>query len=300
MEIATLKLFLDVMHHRSFTEVAKHQGVAPSSISRSIAGLESELGVRLFQRSTRKLEPTEAGLAYFERIAPVVSELEAAEQIAQDVKETPKGTLRVTVPTVYGQRHIVPLLPALQERYPELSIELVMSDAYLDLISERIDLAVRLGTLSDSSLIARQLRTMRFHICASPAYLERQGRPDAPDDIRDHQCLLFPRTGYNMNWLFKDDNDAIVEIPVNGQTLITNSEAIRQCALAGMGLALLPDWLIEEDLESGKLVGLLDSYTVSATDFKSAVWVLRPSRTYVPLKVRVFEDYLFRTAGPKR
>lgn len=292
MDIASLKLFVEVMRRRSFTEVAGIERVAPSSVSRAIAALEAELGIRLFQRSTRKLEPTEAGQLYFERILPLMDELEAAREMAADVVEEPRGRLRVTAPIVFGQMYLVPVLARMHQQYPGLSIELLLSDAYVDLIGERIDVAIRMGSLRDSSYIARPVRKIRFFICASPDYLERHGRPTAPRELTGHECLLFPRQGQALNWLFKDQVGVIEEIPIDGRCLITNSEAIRQCALSGMGLALLPDWLVTEDLRSGALLSLFDDYEVSATDFDSAIWILQPSREYVPLKARVFIDNL--------
>lgn len=295
MEMDALKLFVEVMRQGSFAEVARARGAAPSSVSRAIAGLEHELGIRLFQRSTRKLEPTEAGAVYFERVASIVSELDAARQVAADVTEEPTGVLRVTAPAVFSQLYIVPLLPTLSTRYPALSVELLLTDAYLDLIEERIDVAIRLGSLQDSSYVATRLRTNRFRICASPAYLERRGTPSSPRALMDHNCLLFPRRGYNLNWLFKDADGNIANVPITGNCLVTSSEAIRQCALAGMGLALLPEWLVDEDIRSGLLVNLFAEYAVTATDYDSAVWLLYPSREYMPLKTRIFMDHLLES-----
>jgi DNA-binding transcriptional LysR family regulator len=160
MEIATLKLLIEVMRLGSFSEVAKTERVAPSSVSRAIAGLESELGFRLFQRSTRKLQPTEAGQLYFERISSLVDELEMAKDIATDINQEPRGRLRVTAPTVFGQTYLVPLLPELHTNYPALMIELLLDDRYVDLIEERIDVAIRLGSLPDSNFIATRLQEM--------------------------------------------------------------------------------------------------------------------------------------------
>lgn len=294
MDIEALKLFVDVMRHGSFADVARARGIAPSSISRAVAGLEAELGVKLFQRNTRKLEPTEAAVAYFERIGPVVAEIETAGLIAIDMSDEPKGTLRVTAPTVFGQSTIVPLLPELMGACPQLSIELLLTDAILDLVEERIDVAVRLGTLKDSSYVAKQLAKMAFRVCASPAYLERHGTPGSPHEITEHVCLLFPRPGYSLDWLFRDKDGVVTRISTHGRCLITNSGAIRQCAIAGMGLTLLPDWLVDADIAAGRLVGLFSEYVVTATDYQSAVWVLCPSREYLPLKTRVFIDFLVR------
>jgi DNA-binding transcriptional LysR family regulator len=297
MELETLNLFVEVMRHRSFADVARARGIAPSSISRAIAGLEKELGIRLFQRSTRKLEPTEAGMLYFERINPVVNEIETARQIASDYTEEPKGTLRVTTGTVYGQTAIVPLMPELAKSFPKLSIELLLTDGYLDLVEERIDVAIRLGSLKDSSYIAKRLANMVFHVCASPEYLEHSGIPQTPEEIGEHDCLLFPRSGYDFDWLFKDGSGIITRIPIKGKYLFTNSEAIKQCAIAGMGPTLLPGWLINDAVSTGKLVKLFPDYVVTATDYESAIWILYPSREYQPLKCRVFIDFIHQRLG---
>lgn len=292
MEIETLEIFLHVMRQRNFTDVARARNLAPSSVSRTITALEKEIGIKLFQRSTRRLEPTEAGNVYFERIQPILDELLSAREIAADLIEEPKGTLRVTASTVYGEMYIVPLLPELADKYPLLSIELMLTDAYIDLIEERIDVAVRLGALQDSSYIARQIKTLDFYVCASPEYIAQHGRPNAPDEIKNHNCLLFPRAGHNLNWLFKKKKGVATEVPISGRCLVTNSQAIKQCAVAGMGLALLPDWLAGDAVQSGLLVRLFDEFAVTATDFNGAIWLLYPSRDYVPIKTRVFMNHL--------
>lgn len=297
MELEALEIFLDVMRQRNFTDVARARDVATSSISRTIGALEHELGFRLFQRSTRKLEPTEAGQLYFTRIEPLLDELLAARQIAADLTEQPRGSLRVTASTVYGEMYIVPLLPGLAEKHPALSIELLLTDAYVDLIEERIDVAIRLGTLKDSSYVARQIQRLEFHICASPDYLLKHGRPDSPQQLSEHNCLLFPRPGYNLNWSFRDNTGSVTEVPISGNCLITHSRSIKHCALAGMGLALLPTWLVQEDIRSGALVRVFDAYEVTATDYAGSVWALYPSREYIPLKTRAFIDHFIASVA---
>lgn len=297
MEIETLKLFVEVMRYRSFTQVAETRGMAPSSVSRAIGRLEEELGIRLFQRNPRNLEATDAGQVYYQRVEPMVEALESARQMAVDVSAEPQGTLRVTAPPVYGERYLVPLLPQIQQRYPKLEVQLLLSDSFLDLITQRIDVAIRLGVLEDSGYVARRLRSMKFHVCASPHYLERNGRPRVPEDISDHECLIFPRAGDNTSWFCADSSGGMVEIPIRGKFLITNSAAVRQCALADMGIALLPDWLVHADIESGALVSLFDNLSVTATQQESAVWVLQPSSQYQPLKARMIVDLLFENLG---
>ena len=195
------------------------------------------------------------------------------------------------------QQQIVPLLPQLAKLYPDLSIELILTDSYLDLIEERIDVAIRLGTLQDSSYMVKHLQKMKFYICASPDYLNKHGQPQTPQAIANHNCLLFPRARYNLDWLFKDGIGKITEVKIRGKYLLTNSLAIKQCAIAGMGLALLPDWLVDSDLKSGTLVRLLAEYDVTATNFDSSIWLLYPSRAYIPVKTKVFIDYIFDNLG---
>jgi len=292
MDISVLQLFVEVMRQRSFAAVARDRNLDPSSVSRAIAGLEEELGVRLFQRTTRQLSPTEAGIAYFERIEPLVEEMQQAIAIATDISGQPKGVLRITTSTSFGKKCVVPLLPAFQAKYSDLTVDLLLTDAVVDLVAERIDLAIRLGLFSDSTLIAQQLMRTYYFVCASPQYLKKCGQLKKPSDLENHNCLLFPLEGFRSRWIFRDRNDDESEILVQGRTTISNAIALQQCAIAGMGLALLPNWLIDEDLQTGSLINVFPDYDVTATDFSTAAWLIYPSRAYVPLKVRVFIDFL--------
>ncbi|NEQ45984.1 MAG: LysR family transcriptional regulator [Leptolyngbya sp. SIOISBB] len=292
MEISTLQIFVEVMRQGSFTAVARDRNLDPSSISRTIAGLEKELGLRLFQRTTRRLSPTEAGTTYFERVGPLVEELQQAIEIATDVSGQPRGTLRVTASVSFGQRCLVPLLPQFRQQYPDLAIELLLTDAVLDLFAERIDVAIRLGILADSSLIAQRLMPTDYRVCASPHYLSQSGQLATPSDIARHACLRFPLAGFRSRWLFQDQAGKLAEIPVTGSIVISNALALQQCAIAGLGLALLPNWLIDAELQAGTLIDVFPDYQVTATEFNTAAWLVFPSRAYMPLKVRAFLDFL--------
>lgn len=287
-----LQLFVEVMRQGSFAAVARDRDLDPSSVSRAIAGLEEELGIRLFQRTTRQLSPTEAGIAYFERIEPLVEAMQQAIAIATDISGQPKGVLRMTTSTSFGKRCVVPLLPDFQMTYPDLAVDLLLTDAVVDLIAERVDVAIRLGLLSDSTLIAEQLMRTYYSVCASPKYLEQYGQLKRPGDLENHNCLLFPLEGFRSRWIFRDRNGDESEVLVQGRTTISNAIALQQCAIAGMGLALLPNWLIDEDLRAGSLINVFPDYDVTATNFSTAAWLIYPSRAYVPLKVRVFVDFL--------
>jgi len=291
MDVANLYLFSEVMRQRSFSAVAKVRGIAPSSVSRTIRTLEEEVGIRLFHRTTRQVMPTEAGLRYFERITSVLEELELAQQLASDHNSLPQGTLKITAPRVFGELYLIPLLPKFNQYYPDVSFEIVLSDDFTDLVQEGIDVAIRAGKLQDSNYIARKLLPMDFFITASPNYLEKMGTPIKPEHISQHSCLVFPRAGHNPNWLFKAD-DKIEEVAVKANILVTQSSAIKQLTLAGMGLSLLPGWLVSNDIASGKLVHLFSDQQVTATNYDSAVWLLYPSREYLPLKVKVFNEFI--------
>ncbi|NER83629.1 MAG: LysR family transcriptional regulator, partial [Leptolyngbya sp. SIO1D8] len=254
-----------------------------------------ELGIRLFQRTTRRLSPTEAGTAYFERVEPLIEEMQQAIDRAIDISGRPQGTLRVTASVSFGQRCILPVLSDFQAKYPDLTVDLCLTDVVVDLFAERIDLAIRLGLLQDSTLIAQKLMDTNYQVCASPEYLQRKGHPKHPTDITHHNCLRFPLTGFRSKWIFKTAEGAIREVPVNGHTIISNAIALQQCAIAGMGLVLLPHWLTDEELKEGKLVNVFPNYEVTATDFNTAAWLVYPSRSYIPVKVRVFIEFLKRS-----
>ncbi|MBE9003997.1 LysR family transcriptional regulator [Fortiea sp. LEGE XX443] len=292
MDLSVLQIFVEVMRQGSFASAARDRNIDPSSISRAIASLESELGVRLFQRTTRQLSPTEAGIAYFERVEPLVEEMQQAINLVADIAGHPKGTLRVTASVSFGLKCIVPLLSQFDTMYPELTVDLLLTDAVVDLLAERIDVAICLGILADSTLIAQQLMVTRYSVCASPGYLKRWSQPKRPTDLAQHNCLLFPLSGFRSRWIFKDVNGEISETSVHGRTIISSAIALQECAIAGMGLALLPHWLIGEDLYTGKLVNVFPDYEVTATNFNTAAWLVYPSRAYVALKVRVFIDFL--------
>jgi DNA-binding transcriptional LysR family regulator len=292
MELSVLQTFVNVVKQGSFAAVAREQNVDPSSVSRAIAGLEEELGIRLLQRTTRQLSPTEAGMAYYQRIEPLVEEMQQAIEVAVDISGKPKGTLRITASVSFGLKCIVPVLPDFRSMYSDLTVDLLLTDANVDLLTERIDLAIRLGLLADSTLIVQQLMQTHYCVCASPQYLRQWGHPKSPGEIEQHNCLLFPLSGFRSRWRFKNSNQEETEVFVQGNTIISNAIALQQCAIAGMGLALLPNWLINNDLRDGMLVNVFPDYAVTATEFSTAAWLVYPSRAYVPLKVRVLIDFL--------
>jgi DNA-binding transcriptional LysR family regulator len=223
---------------------------------------------------------------------PIIDEMDRVGQEARDIVAEPAGRLRVTASVSFGHTVLVPLLPRLRSAYPDLSIDLILTDAVLDLINEKIDVALRLGPRIDTGLIGTQLMRTRYHVCASPGYLKSAPKLRAPPDLSDHGCVLFPYPGYRSQWRFRARNGEVTEVPVNGAITISNALALQRAALDGLGPVLLADWLIRKDLQHGKLVDVLPKYEATATDFDTAAWVLYPSRAYVPRKVRAFIDLL--------
>lgn len=297
MDFENLRIFVEVARRGSFAAVARDRNTDPSSVSRAVATLEQELGTRLLQRSTRRMSLTEAGNLFFSRTEALVEELDHARDEVREASVRPVGTLRLTASVSFGHMSLLPLLPKFRALYPALKLELLFTDTNLDLVSERVDLAIRLGTSLDTSLVGVKLFNTRYRVCASPAYLAR-GKPlRVPQDLNHHKCLVFNLPEFRALWLFRDAGGTVSEVPIDGDVVISSGLALRECALAGMGPTLLPNWLTEEDLAEGRLIDPFPNYRVSATNFDTAVWLLYPSRTYLPNKVRVMIDFLKQHLG---
>lgn len=299
MEIEQLETFAAVYRAGGFAPVARERNLAPSSISRAIAGLEEALEVRLFQRSTRKLEPTDAGEAFYRRILPLIEEFAAAQAEARDRAKGPAGRLRVTASVSYGQLCIVPRLAAFRARYPDIQLDLLLSDAALDILAERIDLAVRHGPLADSSLVASRLMPVRYRVVASPDYLAKAAPIRTPADIAEHPCIAFSFEDYRSLWRFRRaSNVQPEEVAVAPALTLSNAAAIRLCARQGLGLALMADWTVRDDLASGALAEVLPDYEAAGPSFDSAIWLVLPSRRFLPAKTRAFADFLRHVPDP--
>lgn len=292
MEIKALELFAAVARRGSFAAVAKDFDVNPSSISRAISELEAELGLRLLQRTTRSMALTEAGDLYLNRIEPLLQELSQARDAASQISGTPHGLLRVTASVTFGQMRILPLLPAFRARFPDIRMEFVFTDENIDLVSERIDVAVRLGPVVEGDLIAAKLMDTRYRVVASPTYLSTRPSLKVPADLQQHRVLLFTLRAFRSNWLFRDEQGREESVPIAGDLTLAPAGSLLSAALLGLGPAMLPNWLVDEGIASGHLVDLFPRHRVTATTFETAAWLVYPSRSYLPSKVRVFADFL--------
>lgn len=295
MDIASIHLFVAVVQHGSFAAVARAQRVAPSSVSRTIADLEGELGVRLFQRTTRRLSLTEAGERYLARVAPLLEELERAQNEARDLSTMPRGTLRVATPSPFAQVHLSRWLPRFLAAEPDIDVELVLDARYTDLVSERIDVAIRLGQVESLEVIARKLRPMPRAVVASPERLA--GRTLKPAALAREPCLVFPHETSSDTWKFRDARGNVRQVRPKARVTAPDGIVLRELASKGVGFALLPVWLCAGELATGELVDAFPRHDVTATEFDAGIWVVYPSRAYVPLKVRAFADFIASELG---
>lgn len=300
MSLEGIRAFVDAVSLGSFAAVARARRVAPSSVSRLVRELEDELEVRLFHRTTRTLSLTEAGQAYLNRVRPLLDELAQARDLARDLGEQPRGTLRVAVADTFAQLHLARWLPEFLAAHPELRVELALGARYTDLVSEQIDVAIRLGPAAPTSAIAKKLGPMRRVVVASPARLAGRARL-RPEVLVEEPCLVFPHEGRGATWRFRDRQGNVREIVPNARVTAPDGVVLRSLALDGEGFALLPRWLCADELRAGTLVDAFPTYDVTATDFDATISLLYASRSYLPIKVRVFVDFLaarFRDGAP--
>lgn len=291
MEIQALRTVLIVAQHGSLAGAARSLDLDASTVSRIVANVERELGLRLFQRSTRRLSITEEGEAYLRRIAPLVEELEAACEASRSHRLSPQGTLRLTASVAFAHECIVPLLPALQATYPAISVDLLATDANVDLLADGVDLAIRLAAAPEGDLISTKLMPTRYRVVAAPAFVAQHGPVAHPRDLADLPCVRFSLPEFRDRWRFRQGDEPAFETPVGGKTLISNALSLRQAVRHGMGPGLLADWLVRRDLHEGRLVDLFPAFACAATSFDTGAYALYPSRTYLPQKVRVALDF---------
>lgn len=287
--LAAIRLFVRALELGSFSKAAVDCGAKVSSVSRAVAALEADLGVALFNRSTRRLNPTEAGGDFYERAVRILAEVEDARQQTAALNGRPQGLLKVNLPGAFGRRHVVPLLPGFLAAYPDIRIEATLTDATVNLIEVGADVAIRIGALPDSALVAKKLAPHRRVLCASPAYLAGR-EPASPTEVAAENCLGFALQPSD-RWFFERDGER-VEVAVKGSFKANDSEALLDVALAGLGVALLPTWLAGEALRAGQLVRLLPDWTAGLAPGDRAIWGVYPPKKILSPKVRVFLDHI--------
>ena len=281
-------VFAQVVDSRSFSAAAARLGLSKSAVSKQIAKLEDRLGARLLNRTTRTLSPTDAGLEFYERCTRVAREVEEAERAITHLSAEPRGLLRLNAPASFGREYLAPLVPEMLARWPELRIEALFEDRFVDVVGEGFDLVVRITRLQDSSLVARRLASCRRLVCAAPAYLERHGVPRIPADLARHDCVLYSYATDQNEWEFVGPDGRLETVRVDGRLRANNAEVTLAALRAGACLALSPDFIVGPDIAAGRLVPLLTEYE---NPF-GAIYAVWPHNRNLAPKVRAVVDFL--------
>ncbi|AWB65504.1 LysR family transcriptional regulator [Saccharobesus litoralis] len=285
MNIEHLKLFVRLASTHNISLAGNELGISPAVASSHINKLEEGLGVRLLHRTTRKVSLTEEGLAFLPHAEEVLASVEAARASVGAGEKLPQGTLRVAAPASFGRMHIIPTLSDFLAQYPELKIDLRLSDRMIDMVEGGFDVAIRNAALKDSTLIARKLAKDKRILCASPEYLAKYGTPAHPNDLSHHQCIVL--SGINQ-WLFNCGNGKELAIKADGALTVDNGEALRDACVAGIGITISSLWSVYKHLEKGELVEVLPEFPLASD---TAVWAVYPSSRLLAPKVRAFIDF---------
>ena len=293
--LSGLMLFARVAQYGSLSAAAQSLGISRSAVSKQLSNFETQIGARLVQRTTRKLALTELGEQILQEAERVDVALNTIESITDNFSQQVRGKLRVSCSTSLGRVALMPLLKDFSERYPELELELGLEDRFVDLVAEQIDVAIRIGHLPDSSLIARRLGELRWKLSASPGYIYQYGEPKTPADLTNHACLFYGNRRQFMNtWNFTT-KDGVESIKVNGPLVINDACALVDAAINGMGILLIDDALLGDALTKGQLVPLLQNYPL-APGFP--VYVVYPARNFLPAKTLAFVEFLLAKLIP--
>lgn len=286
-QLTAMRIFVRLVQSGSFSEVARELGVSQSSVSKRLASLEEKLGARLLTRTSRKLHLTEVGGDYFERCLQILMDVDESESSVRSLTSNPTGLLRITAPVSFGQRHIIPRLPDFLSTYPSMKLDVILTERQVDLVGEGIDVAIRIGTLADSNLVARHLGDGPRLLVASKSYLDKRGRPSHPDELKDHNCLVYSLQNSGNIWHFKKQNKTFA-VQVQGNVQANNGDAVREMALAGVGIIMISKWMSQPYIQEGQLEVILPDYTLQGFPIQAVY----PHSRYIPSKIRSFVDFI--------
>ncbi len=287
-KLTAMRVFRRVVELEGFSVTARDLGLSNAAVSKNIAELEAHLRVRLLTRTTRRMSVTEAGAAYYRRCVHILDEIEEAERAAAHLSAAPRGELKVSAPMSFGLLHLSPIIGEFLERYPEVSVDLVLNDRRVDLVDEGFDVAVRAGgALSDSSMIARTLAPLKRVVCGAPDYFEKHGVPNAPNELERHHCLIYSLSSTPRQWQFKGSGGE-VGVKIAGRYQVNSSLALKEALLAGQGVTLIPTFIVGEEIRRGRLRAVLADWQPEP----QAVYAIYLHRQYIPPKVRCFVDFL--------
>jgi len=297
VNLRALRIFIGVFDAQNFSQVARREGISASQVSRVIHQLEDTLGQQLFYRNTRSIAPTESGRLFVEYARAMTGNMEEARKALYERTLAPSGLVRINAPIYFGQRHVAPGLAALIERYPQLSVEMMQTDDYIDPHKEPADVIFRIGTLTDSSFHARIFGTQYYYLAAAPDYLRKHGTPAHPDELSRHRCLVYRGSSGPNRWLFRQPGREWVHYAVTPLLASNHAETLLVAALGGMGLVLFPDWLINDGLQTGELVRVLPAFEAAINTEPQHIAAIYPNTRHPPLNVRAVIDHYVETFG---
>lgn len=290
--LAGMKVFVAVVDAGSFSAAADRLDMSRAMASKHVLSLEDHLGTRLLNRTTRRLSVTESGSVFYERSVQIIADITEAEQVAGHMSAVPRGVLKITMPLAYGLHRLGPVIAGYVSTYPQVKLDISLNDRKVDLIEEGFDLAIRIGTLPESGLIARKLGGEHSLICAAPSYLKRHGTPQTPEDLAHHACLGYTLTNNGDEWRLEGPDQAVA-VRSAGPIKADSGDMLRLAALSGAGLIFQPLFIVAEDLQAGRLVQVLPDH-VSA---ELGIYAIYPSRKHLSAKVRTFVDFLVAQLG---
>ena len=293
--LADVAVFVRVVERGSFTLAADELEVSRAVVSKYVSRLEERLGARLLHRTTRRLSLTEAGAALFEASRGALERIEEAESAVTQFQSEPRGRLRISAPMSFGILHLGPAMADFARAFPRVSLDVRLDDRYVNLVEEGVDVAIRIGTLTDSSLVARKITATKAVACASPAYLYKHGEPETPEDLATHDCLLYSYLSTANVWRFTAPDGREIPVAVSGSFRINNGIVLAEAAAAGHGILMAPSFYVAPLLRDGRLKRILANYRLRELGIH-AVW---PQRDHVPPKVRAFVDFLAQRFGRK-
>ncbi len=285
--LAAMEAFVRVVNARSFSRAAEQLCIGQSALSKTITQLERRLGVRLLLRSTRKLMPTEAGQSFYEHAQRSIEEADEADRVARGAAETLSGRLRICAAVTFARLHVIPHLSTFLAQHAALEIDIILDDRNIDLIEAGVDVALRMGQLSDSTLTARKIAQCHRRVIGTPSYFESMGVPQTPTDLAVHQAVIYAQRGGGTNWVFRRGT-AEISVTVEGRLRVSAAEGVRECVLAGMGFAIASEWMFAPELRSGTVKSVLNNWSLPPVD----LWAVFPMGRDVSAKARAFAGFI--------
>jgi DNA-binding transcriptional LysR family regulator len=293
-KVMSMRVFSAVARNGSFSDAAKKLSISKAMASKHVQNLENSLGVRLFNRTTRKLNLTDVGNVYYEKVDDILADIDETELSISQLNSEPKGKLKIIAPPSFGAFHLSRALSVYLRKYPDVTTEIELSNRIPDLIEDGIDLAFHVGELDDSSYVARKIASTRRVVCASPYYLKQNGAPQSPNDLHKHNCMIYaPRTALN-EWEFINNNDHI-KIKVTGDIQCNDGDALRIAAIQGCGIAQLPTYMVGLDIQAGRLNALLEEYEPEVLP----VFAIYSHRKYLSAKIQTFIEFMYEQYQPE-